>query len=178
VEWNNKEFPVAVSARGLIILKEEEISPGAPMVTRESIESQLKEAMRSKDDVRRRTFRMILAAIKMAEVEKRAALDEPALLGVLQKEAKTRQEALTEAEKAGRQDLVADARAELELIKSLLPLPLSPQELETIIQEAIAEAGASTPGDMGKVMKLVSPKIQGRADNREVSQTIRKLLGG
>jgi uncharacterized protein YqeY len=142
------------------------------------METQLKEAMRSKDDVRKRTFRMILSAVKLAEVEKRAALDEPALLGVLQKEAKTRQEALTEAEKAGRQDLAADARAELELIKSFLPQPLSAQELETVIREAIAEAGASAPGDMGKVMKLVSPKTQGRADNREVSQTVRKLLGG
>jgi uncharacterized protein YqeY len=142
------------------------------------METQLKEAMRSKDEVRKRTFRMILSAIKLAEVEKRGALDEPALLGVLQKEAKTRQEALTEAEKAGRQDLMDDARAELDLIKSLLPPPLTAQELETVIREAIAEAGASTPGDMGKVMKLVSPKTQGRADNREVSQTVRKLLGG
>jgi uncharacterized protein YqeY len=148
------------------------------MITRESMEAQLKEALRSKDEVRKRTFRMILSAVKLAEVEKRAALDEPALLGILQKEAKTRQEALTEAEKAGRQDLVSDARAELELIKSLLPQPLTAQELETVIREAIAESGASTPGDMGKVMKLVSPKTQGRADNREVSQTVRKLLGG
>jgi uncharacterized protein len=148
------------------------------MITRESIEKQLQDAMRSKDELRKRTFRMILSAVKLAEVEKHGALDEPALLGVLQKEAKTRQEALSEAEKVGREDLAADARAELELVKSLLPQPLSAQELETIIRAAIAESGATAPGDMGKVMKLVSPKTQGRADNREVSQTIRKLLGG
>ncbi len=148
------------------------------MITRETIEKQLQDAMRSKDELRKRTFRMILSAVKLAEVEKHGALDEPALLGVLQKEAKTRQEALSEAEKVGREDLAADARAELELVKSLLPQPLTAQELETIIRAAIAEAGATTPGEMGKVMKLVSPKTQGRADNREVSQTIRKLLGG
>jgi uncharacterized protein YqeY len=148
------------------------------MPTRETFELQLKEAMRAKDEVRKRTLRMILAAIKLAEVEKHGALDEPALLGVLQKEVKTRQEALAEAEKAGRQELAADARVEMDLIKTFLPQPFTPQELETVIREAIAEAGASTPAEMGKVMKLVAPKTQGRADNREVSQMVRKLLGG
>jgi uncharacterized protein YqeY len=148
------------------------------MLTRETFETRLTEAMRTKDELGKRTFRMILSAVKLAEVEKRAALDEPALLGVLQKEAKTRQEALAEAEKAGRQDLASDARAELELIKSFLPQPLTAQELETVVRQAIAEAGASTPADMGKVMKLLTPKTQGRADNRDVSQTVRRLLGG
>jgi uncharacterized protein YqeY len=148
------------------------------MLTKEIFEARLTEAMRTKDELGKRTFRMILSAVKLAEVEKRAALDEPALLGVLQKEAKTRQEALAEAEKAGRQDLASDARAELELIKSFLPQPLTAQELETVVRQAIAEAGASTPADMGKVMKLLTPKTQGRADNREVSQTVRRLLGG
>jgi uncharacterized protein YqeY len=148
------------------------------MLTRESMEALLKDAMRSKDDVRRRTFRMILAAVKLAEVEKRGELDEPALLGILQKEVKTRQEVITDAEKAGRPDLAADARAEFDLIKSFLPAALTQQELEAIIREAMQEAGASSPGDMGKVMKLIAPKTQGRTDNRELSQLVRKLLGG
>jgi uncharacterized protein YqeY len=148
------------------------------MLTKETFETRLKEAMRTKDEVGKRTFRMVLSAVKMAEVEKHGALDEPALLGILQKEVKTRQEAVAEAEKAGRQDLASDSRAELELIKSFLPQALTAQELEAVIREAIAEAGATTPAEMGKVMKLVTPKTQGRADNREVSQTVRKLLGG
>jgi uncharacterized protein YqeY len=111
-------------------------------------------------------------------VEKRGALDEPALLAILQKEVKTRQETLAETEKANRPDLAKDTLAELELIKTFLPASLTPQELEAIIRAAMQEAGASAPGDMGKVMKLVTPKTQGRADNREVSQTVRKLLGG
>jgi uncharacterized protein YqeY len=148
------------------------------MPTKETIEARLKEAMRAKDELGKRTFRMILSGIKLAEVEKRGPLDEPALLAVLQKEVKTRQEAIADAEKASRPDLATDARAELELIKTFLPAALTPQELEGIIREAIQEAGASAPGDMGKVMKLVAPKTQGRADNREVSQLVRKLLGG
>jgi uncharacterized protein YqeY len=148
------------------------------MLTKAIIESRLTDAMRSKDDVAKRTFRMVLSAVKLAEVEKRGALDEPALLAVLQKEVKTRHESILDAEKANRPDLANDTRAELELIKSFLPAALTPQELETIIREAMQEAGASAPGDMGKVMKLVTPKTQGRADNREVSQLVRKLLGG
>ncbi len=148
------------------------------MVTKETIENRLKEAMRNKDELGKRTFRMILSAVKLAEVEKRGPLDEPGLLSVLQKEVKTRQEAILDAEKAGRADLADASRAELDLIKTFLPAALSPQELEAVIREAIQEAGASAPGDMGKVMKLVTPKTQGRADNREVSQLVRKLLGG
>ncbi len=148
------------------------------MLTKETIEARLKDAMRAKDEVGKRTFRMIIAAIKLAEVEKRGALDEPALLAILQKEVKTRQETLAETEKANRPDLAKDTLAELELIKTFLPASLTPQELEAIIRAAMQEAGASAPGDMGKVMKLVTPKTQGRADNRDVSQTVRKLLGG
>jgi uncharacterized protein YqeY len=148
------------------------------MPTKESMEAQLKDAMRQQDDVRKRTLRMVLAAIKLAEVEKRAPLDEPSILGILQKEAKVRQEAIAEAEKAGRTDLIEDSRAELDLIQSMLPKGLSPAELESIVRQAIQEAGAASPADMGKVMKLVTPQTLGRADNREVSLMVRKMLGG
>jgi uncharacterized protein YqeY len=148
------------------------------MPSRQTIEAQLTEAMRAKDEVRKRTLRMVLSAIKLAEVEKRGPLDENEILTILQKEVKTRQEAIAEAKKAGRPELAADAQAELELLKGFLPQALSPAEVEDIIRQAIAEAGASLPADMGKVMKLVTPKTQGRADNREVSQLVRKLLGG
>jgi uncharacterized protein YqeY len=148
------------------------------MINRDMFEEKLKEAIRTKDEVGKRTFRMVLSAMKLTEVEKRGPLDEPTVLGILQKEVKTRQEALAEAEKAGRADLATDARSELDLIKSFLPHALSPAELESLIREAIQEAGAASPSDMGKVMKLVTPKTQGRADNREISQLVRKLLGG
>jgi uncharacterized protein len=148
------------------------------MSTKEIIEAKLKDAMRGHDEVGKRTYRMILAAIKLAEVDKRGALDEPTVLGILQKEAKMRHEAIAEAEKASRAELAADSQAELALIQSMLPKGLTSEELEAIIRKAAQEAGASTPADMGKVMKLVSPQTQGRADNREVSQLVRKVLGG
>jgi uncharacterized protein len=148
------------------------------MLTKETIENKLKEPMRNKDETGKRTYRMILSAVKLAEVEKRDALDEPGLLAVLQKEVKTHKESIADAEKAGRPDLAEAAKTELDLITAFLPAPLSPEELEGIIRDAIRESGAESPKEMGKVMKLVAPKTQGRADNREVSQLVRKLLGG
>jgi uncharacterized protein YqeY len=148
------------------------------MTTRETLEGQLKDAIRAKDEVRKRTLRMVLSAIKLAEVEKREAIDENSILAVLQKEVKNRKESIAEAEKAGRADLAADTQAEIEILNTYLPQPLSPQEVEEIIRQAISESGSATPSEMGKVMKLVTPKTQGRADNREVSQLVRKLLGG
>ena len=148
------------------------------MPTTELLQAQLTDAMRNKDEVKKRTFRMILAAIKLAEVEKRAKLDEAGVLTVLQREVKTRQESIAEAEKAGRPDLIADTQAELEVIRALLPAAMAPAELEAIVRKAIQDAGASGPADMGKVMKLVTPQTAGRADNKEVSALVRSLLAG
>jgi hypothetical protein len=146
------------------------------MPTKPELESLLKEAMRSGDDLRKRTLRMILAGIKLAEVERRGPLDEPGLLAVLQKEARMRQESIADAERAGRPDLVQDNRAELALIESFLPRALSTEELEALARKAVAEAGASGPGDMGRVMKALMPQVQGRADGKAVSDLVRRLL--
>jgi len=146
------------------------------MPTKPELEAQLKEAIRSGDSVRKRTLRMILAAAKLVEVERRGPLDEPALLAVLQKEARMRQESIADAERAGRADLVDDYRAELGLIESLLPRALSSDELEALAKKAIADVGASAPGDMGRVMKALMPQVQGRADGKAVSELVRSLL--
>jgi uncharacterized protein len=146
------------------------------MITKETLEAALHDAMRSGDVVRKRTLRMILAAVKLAEVERRAPLDEPGLLAVLQKEAKTRHEAIEDAGRAGRPELAQAARLELELIESYLPQPLSQAELEALARQAIAEAGAAAPGDMGRVMKVLMPRIQGRADGKAASDLVRRLL--
>lgn len=134
--------------------------------------------MRANDAVRKSTLRVALTAIKEAEVQKMSELDDPAVLAILQKEVKSRQEALAEAEKAGRQDLVENAKAEMKVLEGFLPKGLSEQELEAIVQAAITEVGASTPADMGKVMKAVLPKVQGRADGGQVSQLVRSKLQG
>ena len=142
------------------------------------LEAALRDAMRANDAVRKSTLRVALTAIKEAEVQKMSELDDPAVLAILQKEVKSRQEALAEAEKAGRQDLVENAKAEMKVLEGFLPKGLSEQELEAIVQAAITEVGASTPADMGKVMKAVLPKVQGRADGGQVSQLVRSKLQG
>ncbi len=148
------------------------------MVTREDLEKQLKDAMRASDEPRKRTLRMILAAIKLAEVEKRGALDEAAMRTILQREMKTRQEALADAERAGRAEMAADVKGELAIVQSFLPAAMPAEELEALVRQAIAEANALAPGDVGKVMKVLMPRVQGRADGKEVNQVVRRLLGG
>ncbi len=136
----------------------------------------LKESMKAGDEVRKRTVRMVLAAIKQAEVDRQVMLDEPAILAILQKEIKTRKEALEEARQANRPNLVADAQAEIDVLNTFLPAGLSADELRAIVQAAIAETGASSPADMGKVMKVLLPKIAGRAPGDQVSAAVRELL--
>lgn len=148
------------------------------MSLKADLEQALKDAMRASDAVRRGTLRMALAAIKEAEVLKRGELDDAAVIALLQKEVRSRNEALAEAEKANRADLIDNAKAEIKVLEGYLPQGLSEQELEQIVQAAIAEVGASTPADMGKVMKAVLPKVQGRADGGQVSQLVRNKLQG
>ncbi|HBD10135.1 MAG TPA: glutamyl-tRNA amidotransferase, partial [Syntrophobacteraceae bacterium] len=123
----------------------------------------LKDAMKSGDVVRRTTIRMVMAAIKQVEVDKRISLDDAAVMSILQKEIKNRREALEEAKKANRADLAADNEAEIAVLESFLPKAMPAEELRALVQAAIAEVGASAPGDMGKVMKVVMPKVAGRA---------------
>ncbi len=148
------------------------------MLTKESLQSDLKDAMRAGDDVRKRTLRMALAAIKLAEVERRGALDEGALLAILQKEVKTRRESIEEAKRAGREDLIQALEAELATLQAYLPQPLAEDELRELVQRAIQESGASDPKEMGKVMRVLMPRVQGRADGKTVSALVRELLAG
>lgn len=142
------------------------------------LENDLKNAMRSRDELGKRTLRMTLTNIRLAEVEKGQPLDESALMSLLQKEIKSRGESIADAERAGRQDLIPDLQAEAQLLQSYLPQALSPQELESLARQAILEAGASGPAQMGAVMKILMPRLQGRATGNEASQVVRRLLGG
>ena len=145
-----------------------------------SIKSQLndsmKDAMKSGDEVRKRTVRMVLAAIKQAEVDKRIELDDAAVISVIQKEVKNRRESLEEAKKANRTDLIEDNEAEIRVLEAFLPKAMPAEELRALVQSAIVETGASSPADMGKVMKTVMPKVAGRAPNDLISATVRELL--
>lgn len=146
------------------------------MVTKEDLEVRLHSAMRSGDAVAKRSVRMVLSAWKLAEVERGGPLAEADALSLLQKEAKGRRETIADAERAGRKDLLEAAQAELAFIEAFLPQPLTAQELQGLAQEAIQEAGASGPEQMGMVMKVLLPKVQGRAGGKEVSQVVRNLL--
>jgi len=146
------------------------------MDTKSKLENALKDAMRAGDEVKKRTVRMALAAIKQAEIDRQVTLDEAAVLAILQKEIKTRHEALEEAQQANRPDLAAEAEAEIAVVNAFLPQALSADELKALAEAAIAEASAASPSDMGKVMKLLMPRIQGRAPGDQVSQLVRQLL--
>ena len=146
------------------------------MDTRQKIETALKEAMRSGDNIRKQNLRMIMSSLKLSEVEKGGALDEAGVLSVIQKELKSRQEALHEAQTANRPDLIERARADIAVIEEFLPKQLTEEELTTVVTETITEVGASGPRDMGKVMKAVMAKVQGRAAGDQGSQIVRKKL--
>ncbi len=146
------------------------------MDTKSRLQQALKEALRAKDMLRKETLRTALAEIKMAEVEKQRPLTEAEVLAVLHKQVKMRRETLEAARQAGRDDLVARTEAVIAVLEAFLPQPLSAAELEALAREVIAEVGAQGPRDMGKVMKALMPRVQGRATGQQVSQVVRRLL--
>ena len=136
----------------------------------------VKDAMKSGDEVRKRTLRMVLAAIKQVEVDKRTQVDDLAVVALIQKEIKNRREAIEEAKKANRPDLIGENEVEITVLEAFLPKAMPAEELRAIVQAAIAETGAAAPSDMGKVMKIVMPKVAGRAPNDMISSTVKELL--
>ncbi len=136
----------------------------------------MKDAMRAKDELRKRTLRMALSSIRLAEIENRAALDEQATLALLHKEIKSRQESIADAERAGRPDLIEESQAEITILETYLPEQFSEQELEALARQAIDQAGATSPKEMGQVMKILMPQLEGRATGNDASQVVRRLL--
>ena len=141
------------------------------------ITEDMKAAMRAGDKARLGTIRMVLAAIKQVEVDTREALDDAGVLAVLDKMVKQRRESIEQFRKAGRDDLADAEQDELEVIGTYLPEPLSEEEIGQLIDSAIAETGAASVRDMGKVMGLLKPQIQGRADMSAVSARVKARLG-
>lgn len=149
------------------------------MTLRDRIDADLKEAMRSKDE----TSKLVLRAVKTALTEEAKSgaehsLDEEQVQAVIQRQAKQRRDAAAEFEKAGATERAAAERAELAVLERYLPQQLSEAEIEEIVRAAIAETGATSAKEMGKVMSTVMPKVSGRADGRQVNQVARRLLAG
>jgi uncharacterized protein YqeY len=147
------------------------------MSLKERIQQDMKDAMRAADKPRLGTIRLMLAAIKQIEVDERKVLDDVEVTAVLDRMVKQRRESISQFEKAGRTDLVDQEAAELAIIQTYLPEPLSESELNRLIHEAMAQSGAASIKDMGKVMALLKPKLQGRADMGAVSALIKARLG-
>lgn len=148
------------------------------MSLKDRINEDMKAAMRAKDMERLGTIRMITAAIKQREVDERITLDDAQVLAVIEKMIKTRKESVAQFKSGGREDLVAKETKEIELLQAYLPEQLSEQEIDAIIADAIAQTGASSIKDMGKVMGIVKQKAQGRADMGAVSAKLKAKLGG
>ena len=140
------------------------------------LQEELKVALKAGDTVRRDTLRLLLSAIHYAEIEKGQPLADPDVLGLLSREASKRRESIEAFAKGHRPDLVSKEEAELKVILGYLPQPLSREEIFQAAQKVIAEVGAQGPRDMGRVMKVLMPQLQGRAEGREISAIVSGLL--
>ncbi|MCC5792262.1 MAG: GatB/YqeY domain-containing protein [Legionellaceae bacterium] len=146
------------------------------MTIKDQILADLKDAMRARDKKRLEVLRLVSAAIKQIEVDERIIVDDARMLQILDKMAKQRKESISQFQKAERHDLVEQEEFELQLISHYLPAPLSEAEIDRLIACAVEESKASAMADMGKVMALLKPQIQGRADMAMVSQRIKNKL--
>jgi uncharacterized protein len=145
-------------------------------VTRARIENDLKDAMRAGDDLRKMTLRLVLSAIKFAEIEKRSEIDEAGVISLVQKEIKSHQETIEDARRAIRPEQEKTSAAQIAILESYLPQQLTLDELENLAKQAIAEVGAGSLREMGAVMKVLMPLVAGRASGDQLSQVVRKLL--
>lgn len=141
-----------------------------------ALQADLKSAMIARDKQSVDTLRLIMAAVKQVEVDERIIVDDVRLIVILDKMAKQRLESLTHFEAAGRADLIEKETFELNIIKKYLPEQLSPEEIKEIISAAFAEVQPTQMSDMGKVMAIVKPKMQGRADISQVSALVKEKL--
>mgnify|MGYP001024953753 CR=1 FL=1 len=142
------------------------------------ITDDMKAAMRARDTARLGTIRLLLAAIKQKEVDERIELDDAAVSSIVEKLIKQRKDSISQFQAAGRDDLVAAEQAELVVLQAYLPEQLSAAEVEAAVAAAIAESGAASAKDMGKVMGLLKPRLAGRADMGQVSALIKTRLTG
>ena len=148
------------------------------MSLKDRLMQDMKEAMKARDQLRLSTLRLLISEIKNKEIDSKGELKDEDILSIIQKAVKQRQDSIAQYEKGGRQDLADKEKAELEILKAYLPEELSQEEILKIIDEAIAATGASSPKEMGKVMKEVMPKVKGRADGKLVNELVRKRLAG
>ncbi len=148
------------------------------MALMQDIEGALKEAMRQKDENKRNALRLLLTAMKNKEKELRRFPDDAEIQQIIGSQIKQRRDSVEQFTKAGRGELAAREEAEIETLQSFLPEALSPEALAQIVDEAIAEVGAQSVKEMGKIMKVLMPRVAGRADGKQVNELVRQKLQG
>ena len=143
----------------------------------ERIQADLGDAMRAKDEVRKSSLRMLIAALKNAQIEARKELDDAAVLAMVQRQVKQRRESIVEFRKGNREDLVAIEEAEIEVLSAYLPAQVSREEILAAARKIVAQTGASGPRDKGKVMPELTKQFGASADGRTISEVVREILG-
>jgi len=146
------------------------------MSLKQRLTDELKNAMKNKDQLRKNVITMIRADIKQIEVDKRVELTDDDVIDIIAKQAKQRRDSMEEFAKGGRQDLVDQAKQEVDVLMEYLPEQLSDEEIEKIIKEVVTETGATSMKDMGKIMAAAMPKLKGKADGKVVNQIVKKIL--
>jgi|ASRK01.1.fsa_nt_gi uncharacterized protein YqeY len=146
------------------------------MSLKEQLFTDMKDAMKAKDSLRKNTIQSVRTAVLQEEKDNNVVLSDDQIIGVIASQLKKRKAALPEFEKSGREDLINELKSEIKVLESYLPEQLSQEELTRMIQEVIEEVGATSMKDMGKVMQVMTDRATGRADNKLVSQIVRKLL--
>ena len=146
------------------------------MELRQQLETSLRDSLKSKDEIKKQTIRMVLSSVKFSEIEKGKPLDDSGIISVIQKEIKNRRESILDAQKANRADIIETNLQEISILEAFLPKQLTEDEIRSMAISAIEEVHAKSINDTGKVMKVILPKIQGRAPNDQVSLIVRNLL--
>ncbi|SFM64954.1 GatB/YqeY domain-containing protein [Thermodesulforhabdus norvegica] len=145
---------------------------------RSKIEEALKEAIRNRDETAKNALRGLLTAMKNREKELMKELDDQEVVKIVSSQVKMRRESVEQYKQGGRDDLVEKEEAEIRVLEQFLPRPLTDEELERLVEECIEEVKAKTPRDLGKVMKIIMPRVAGRADGKIVNEMVRKKLSG
>lgn len=148
------------------------------MSLRTTLEADMKAAMRARDAETRDAIRYVLSAVKNAEIEKRSELTEDEELKLIRTQVKQRQDSIEQFRAGGRDDLAAKEEAQVRILEKYLPQQMSDEELDALVKSGIAEVGAESPKDMGKVMGLLTARAQGRVDGKRLSSAVRNALAG
>ncbi|WP_053957569.1 GatB/YqeY domain-containing protein [Inediibacterium massiliense] len=146
------------------------------MLLKERLMADLKEAMKEKDKMKKSVVTMLRSAIKQYEIDHKVELDDESILDIISKQVKQKKDAIDEFAKGDRQDLVDEAKAEIDILMGYLPEQLTKEELSQIVSQVIDEVGANSMKDMGKIMSAIMPKVKGRADGKTINQIVKQFL--